>query len=536
MKNKIVITFIFGLTLAGSCLAQGLFPKKNDAVSKLNYAVQAIENLYVDTINQNKLVEDAIISLLEKLDPHSEYMTAKETKEMNEPLQGNFEGIGIQFNMMKDTLFVVQTIAGGPSERVGIMAGDRIVAVNDSIIAGVNMNNTDIMKRLRGKKGTTVYVTVLRRGVNNLIDFKIIRDKIPIYSLDASYMIDNKQKVGYIKLNRFASTTHDEFLKAFKELQAQGMKSLILDLQGNGGGYMNAATDLANEFLKENQLIVYTEGMNQKRQTMSATGKGVFEKGNLVVLVDEGSASSSEIVTGALQDWDRAVVVGRRTFGKGLVQRPIPFSDGSMMKLTTARYYTPVGRCIQKPYDEGKKQYREDISNRYEHGEFSNADSIRFADSLKYNTKVSGRIVYGGGGIMPDCFVPIDTTRYSVFHRNLVAKGVLNRYIISHFEKNRDDLKQRYTNFDAFNKGFAVTDEMMQELLKAAEDDKVKFDEEQYNRSKSTIELQIKALVAQNLFGQNEYYRVINSLNATLNKAVEIIGNNKEYEKLLSGK
>ena len=536
MKNRIVITFICVFFLAGSCLAQGLFPKKSDAGSKLGYAVYAIENLYVDTVNQNKLVEDAIIALLEKLDPHSEYMTAKEAKDMNEPLQGNFEGIGIQFNMMKDTLFVIQTIAGGPSERVGLMAGDRIIAVNDSVIAGVNMSNTDIMKRLRGKKGTIVYVKVLRRGAGDLIDFKITRDKIPIYSLDASYMIDKKKKIGYIKLNRFSSTTHDEFKKACKELQAQGMKSLILDLQGNGGGYMNAATDLANEFLKEKQLIVYTEGANQNRQTVNASGKGIFEKGDLVVLVDEGSASSSEIVAGALQDWDRAVLVGRRTFGKGLVQRPIPFSDGSMMKLTTARYYTPAGRCIQKPYSEGEKQYRDDILIRYKHGELTNADSIHFADSLKYNTKVSGRIVYGGGGIMPDCFVPIDTARYSDFHRNLIAKGVLNRYTLDYFEKNRDDLKQNYTDFDKFNTDFSVTDEMMQNLLKAADDEKVKFDEEQYERSKPLIQLQIKALITQNLFSQNEYYRVINTVNNALNKAIEIIGDSKEYGKLLSGK
>ena len=534
MKNKIVITFVCLFVYAGFCLAQGLFSKKSDASTKLGYAVYAIESLYVDTVNEDELVEHAIISLLEKLDPHSEYMTAKEAKEMNEPLQGNFEGIGIQFNMLKDTLFIVQTIAGGPSEKVGITAGDRIIAVNDSTVAGVKMSNSDIMKRLRGKKGTTVTVRVLRKGVNELIDFKIIRDKIPIYSLDASYMID--RKTGYIKLNRFASTTHDEFLKAFKELQAQGMKSLILDLQGNGGGYMTSATDLAGEFLKKDQLVVYTEGINQKKQTLNASGKGIFEKGNVIVLVDEGSASASEILAGALQDWDRAVVVGRRTYGKGLVQRPIPFPDGSMMKLTTARYYTPSGRCIQKPYNEGEKKYEEDILNRYKHGELTSPDSIHFADSLKYKTLASGRTVYGGGGIMPDYFVPMDTARYTDFHRNIIAKGALNRYTIDYFEKNRSDLKQKYTNFDKFNKDFAVTNDMMQGLLKAAEEDEVKFNEEQYNRSRKLIELQMKALITQNLFDRNEYYRVINSENDALNKAIEIIDNTKEYEKMLSGK
>lgn len=534
MKNKIVLT-VFGIILGtAGAFSQGLFSKSNEAASKLSYAVYAIENLYVDNLDQNKLVEDAIVALLAKLDPHSDYMTAKEAKELNEPLQGNFDGIGIQFNMLKDTLFVIQTIAGGPSEKVGIMAGDRIVSVNDTTIAGVKMTNTDIMKRLRGKKGTIVSVKVLRKGVNDMIDFKIVRDKIPIYSLDASYMIN--KETGYIKLNRFASTSHEEFLTAFKKLQALGMKNLIFDLQGNGGGYMSAATDIADEFLGAKQLIVYTEGAHQEKQTSNATSKGDFEKGNLVVLVDEGSASASEIVAGAIQDWDRGVIVGRRTFGKGLVQRPIPFPDGSMMRLTIARYYTPAGRSIQKPYDEGEEQYQKDLINRFNHGEMTNADSIHFPDSLKFKTLVYGRTVYGGGGIMPDYFVPMDTTRYTDFHRNLIAKGALNRFVINYFENNRVELKHKYPTFDKFENEFIVTEDMLRNMLDIAEDEKVKYDEEQYLKSRSLIEVQIRALIARDLFDQNEYYRIINSQNESLKKAVEIINSRSEYAKLLSGK
>ncbi|MCL1944138.1 MAG: S41 family peptidase [Candidatus Azobacteroides sp.] len=534
MKNKIAFTIFCIIIFTTTGFAQGPFLKMNDAASKLSYAVYAIENLYVDTLNQNTLVEEAIVSLLQNLDPHSDYMTAKEAKELNEPLQGNFDGIGIQFNMLKDTLFVVSTIPGGPSEKVGIRAGDRIVSVNDSTIAGVNMSNTDVMRRLRGKKGTVANVKVLRRGISDLIDFKIIRDKIPIYSLDASYMIN--KETGYIKLNRFASTSHDEFLTALKKLQAQGMKNLIFDLQGNGGGYMNAATDIADEFLGGGQLIVYTEGVHQGKQTINATDKGDFEKENLIVLVDEGSASASEIVTGALQDWDRAVVIGRRTFGKGLVQRPIPFPDGSMMRLTVARYYTPSGRCIQKPYNGGEEQYQRDLTDRFKHGEMVSADSIHFPDSLKYKTLRYGRTVYGGGGIMPDIFVPMDTTRYTDFHRNLVARGALNRFVINYFENNGTVLKQKYPDFNKFNKEFTVTDEMLQEMIKTGEEDKVKYDEEQYRKSRPLIELQIKSLVARDLFDQNEYYKVINSENKPLQKAFEIISDSKAYSMLLSGK
>ncbi|MCD7973287.1 MAG: S41 family peptidase [Candidatus Azobacteroides sp.] len=531
MKNKYLIMILALIAGIGNT---GLIAQKtNNAISKLSYAVYAIENLYVDTLNQDKLVEDAIVALLENLDPHSDYLTAKEAKELNEPLQGNFDGIGIQFNMLKDTLFVVQTIAGGPSEKVGIMAGDRIVSVNDTVIAGVNMTNTDIMKRLRGRKGTTVSVDVIRRGVGEPITFKIVRDKIPIYSLDASYMVD--KETGYIKLNRFASSTHEEFGKALKELQQKGMKNLILDLQGNGGGYLTAAIDIADEFLKNKELIVYTEGAHQPKQTSNATAKGSFQNGRLAVLVDEGSASASEIVTGALQDWDRAVVVGRRTFGKGLVQRPIPFSDGSMLRLTIARYYTPAGRSIQKPYEEGGEAYHRELMERYNHGELIHADSIQFPDSLKYRTLLNHRIVYGGGGIMPDIFIPLDTTRYTDYHRDIVAKGILNRFSISFYENNREEFRKLYPDFTAFEQNFVVTDTMMQQLLDMAEEEKITFNQEQYDKSKPLIQLQIKALVARDLFEMNEYYQIINTQNESLQKAREILNNPKEYQRILSG-
>ena len=517
------------------CFFGGVHAQKNsNLISKLNYAVYAIENLYVDTLNQDKLVEDAIVALLQKLDPHSDYLSAKEAKDLNEPLQGNFDGIGIQFNMLKDTLFVVQVIAGGPSEKVGIMAGDRIVLVNDTLIAGVKMTNTDIMKRLRGKKGTTVSVKILRKKVENLIEFKIVRDKIPIYSLDASYMAT--KEIGYIKLNRFASTSHDEFLSAMKKLTGQGMKYLILDLQGNGGGYMTAAIDIADEFLKNNQLIVYTEGAHQEKQTSNATSKGTFESGNLVVLVDEGSASASEIVTGALQDWDRAVVIGRRTFGKGLVQRPIPFVDGSMMRLTIARYYTPSGRSIQKPYDEGSEVYNNELMKRYNHGEMIHADSIQFPDSLKYRTLLNTRTVYGGGGIMPDLFIPMDTARFTNYHRNIVAQGILNRFTLGYIEAHRESVKSRYATFDTFNADFQVSEKMMDELLKLAEEEKLEFKEEEYQKSASLISLQIKALIARDLFDMNEYYQVLNADNESLKKAIVLLSNPKEYLRILSGK
>lgn len=513
----------------------------NEAIRKLQMAEFAIANLYVDSVDENKLVEEAIIKMLAQLDPHSTYNDAEEVKKMNEPLQGNFEGIGVQFQMIEDTLLVVQPVSNGPSEKVGILAGDRIIAVNDSAIAGVKMSTEDIMSRLRGPKDSKVKLTIVRRGMNEPLYFTVKRDKIPILSLDAAYMI--QPQTGYIRINRFAATTAEEFLAALKELQKRGMKDLILDLQGNGGGYLNAAIDLANEFLQQKDLIVYTEGRAARRSNFYAKGNGNFKDGRLIVLVDEYSASASEIVTGAIQDWDRGVVVGRRTFGKGLVQRPIDLPDGSMIRLTIARYYTPAGRCIQKPYDStanldgrlggeaGQEKYNQELLDRFNHGELMHADSIHFPDSLKYQTKKLARTVYGGGGIMPDFFVPIDTTQYTDYHRNLVAKGVVIKTTMKFIENHRKELKNKYKKFESFNGKFEVDEEMLSEMRAAADKEKIKFDEEQYNKSLPLIKTQLKALIARDLWDMNEYFQVMNTTNNSVKQALKVL-NEGMYERV----
>lgn len=517
--------------------------RNNTAARKLQMAEFAIANLYVDPVDENKLAEEAIIRMLEQLDPHSTYNNAEEVKKMNEPLQGNFEGIGVQFQMIEDTLLVIQPVSNGPSEKVGILAGDRIVAVNDSAIAGVKMSTEDIMSRLRGPKGSEVKLTVVRRGVDDALYFNVKRDKIPILSLDASYMI--QPKTGYIRINRFGATTAEEFTTALKALQTQGMKDLILDLQGNGGGYLNAAIDLANEFLQQKELIVYTEGRAAQRSNFHARGTGNFKEGRLIVLVDEYSASASEIVTGAIQDWDRGVVVGRRTFGKGLVQRPIDLPDGSMIRLTIARYYTPSGRCIQKPYDRtanldgksagegnGQEKYNMELLERFNHGEMMHADSIHFPDSLKCSTKKLGRTVYGGGGIMPDYFVPIDTTQYTDYHRNLVAKGIIIKATTKYIENHRKELQEKYKKFEAFNSKFNIGEPILTDIRAAAEKEKVEFNEEQYNKSLPLIKTQLKALIARDLWDMNEYYQVMNATNNSVQQALRIL-NEKIYEEKL---
>ena len=534
------ILFIIICMCAVTAQAQKL---NNEAIRKLQMAEFAIANLYVDSVDENKLVEEAIIKMLAQLDPHSTYNDAEEVKKMNEPLQGNFEGIGIQFQMIEDTLLVVQPVSNGPSEKVGILAGDRIVAVNDSAIAGVKMSTEDIMSRLRGPKNSEVKLTVVRRGVNETLYFTVKRDKIPILSLDAAYMI--QPKTGYIRINRFAATTAEEFTQALKELQKKGMKDLILDLQGNGGGYLNAAIDLANEFLQQKDLIVYTEGRTSRRSNFYSKGNGNFKNGRLIVLVDEYSASASEIVTGAIQDWDRGVVVGRRTFGKGLVQRPIDLPDGSMIRLTIARYYTPSGRCIQKPYDktakldggrsggeENLEKYNQELIDRFNHGELMHADSIHFPDSLKYQTKKLARTVYGGGGIMPDFFVPIDTTQYTDYHRNLVAKGVVIKTTMKFIENHRKELKNKYKKFDTFNEKFEIGDEILNDMLATAEKEKIEFNEEQYKKSLPLIKTQLKALIASDLWDMNEYFQVMNTTNNSVKQALKVL-NEGTYEKMV---
>ena len=528
MKRILLPLLILSVFAASMSAQRG----NNIDARKLQLALYAISNLYVDSTSETKLVEDAIVGMLEKLDPHSTYTNPEETKEMTEPLQGNFDGIGIQFNMLTDTLYVIQVIPGGPSEKVGLMAGDRIIMVDDTLIAGVKMKNTDVMKRLRGPKNTEVRVKVLRGGVPDLIEFKITRGKIPVYSLDAAYMAD--KTTGYIKLNRFAASSADEFREALEKLKKQGMKNLILDLQGNGGGYLNIAIDLADEFLGKDKLIVYTEGNKQPREEAKSSARGGFEEGRLVVLVDETSASASEILSGAVQDWDRGVVVGRRTFGKGLVQKPIPMPDGSMIRLTVARYYTPTGRSIQKPYVNGnQEQYNHDLIDRYNRGELMSADSIHFPDSMKYNTLETKRIVYGGGGIMPDVFIPVDTSRYTDYHRNVVAAGLVNRIAMNYLDRHRAELNKKYPKFAQYKQNFNVTDDIMQELVTLAKDDKIEFNEEQYNRSKPLIMLQIKALIARDLYDMAEYFQVINDDNESFQEALRLINDEQRYKKEL---
>lgn len=527
MRKFVIAIIALGATM--SLLAQNfvLTPDR-----KLRYAEGIIENYYVDSVDADNIVEEAIKAMLKTLDPHSQYSSPKETKELTEPLEGNFSGIGISFNMMNDTLYVIETIAGGPSERVGVRAGDRIISANDTVIAGVKMKNTDIMKRLRGPKGSIVAIKVLRRGEPELIEFRITRDNIPIYSVDAAYMAD--KTTGYIRISRFAKDTPKEVADALKKLKKQGMQQVLLDVQDNGGGYMNAAIELVNNFLRHGDLIVYIDSPRMEPYYFHAQNDGDYLKNRVVVMVNQYSASASEILAGAIQDNDRGLVVGRRTFGKGLVQRPFPFPDGSMIRLTVSRYHTPSGRCIQKPYEAGDDEsYRKDIINRYNSGEFSSADSIHFADSLRYTTLRNRRTVYGGGGIMPDLFVPIDTAFYSHYYRDLVAKGVLNQYCIDYVDHHRDELKAKYADETAFVNGFVVDDAMMQSLIDRGANEGVKFNEEQYATSREYLQLLVKALVARDLWDMGSYYRVMNVTNPIYVEALKLINDKTRYESLL---
>ena len=496
--------------------------KSDSPLRKLQIAEMAITNFYVDSVNEQKLSEDAIRGMLKGLDPHSTYTDAKETKAMNEPLQGDFEGIGVQFNMIEDTLVVIQPIVNGPSQKVGILAGDRIVSVNDSTIAGVKMPRIDIMKILRGKKGTKVKLGIVRRGVSNILTFVVTRDKIPVHTLNAAYMI--RPGVGYICLESFGMKTHEEFMDAVRGLEKQGMKSLILDLQDNGGGYLQAAVQIANEFLKDNEMIVYTEGRNVRRQNYKAIGNGRLQKMRVYVLVNEFTASAAEIVTGAIQDNDRGTVVGRRTFGKGLVQRPFDFPDGSMMRLTIAHYYTPSGRCIQKPYKKGDlKDYEMDLEKRLKHGELTNPDSIHFDSSQKFYTLRNHRVVYGGGGIMPDYFVPLDTTKYTKYHRLLAAKNIIMNAYLKYVDANRTTLKDLYKSFDTFNKNYVVPQSLLDTIIAEGKKEKVEpKDKAELTATMPYIKVQLKALVARDLWDMNEYYRVWNEQSDIVNKAVKL--------------
>ena len=489
-------------------------------LQKLLVAESAIANLYVEDVDESKIVEQAIIGMLEELDPHSTYLTPEENDKSNETLMGSFEGIGVQFNMLEDTLFIVQPIPDGPSEKVGIMAGDRIVTVNDTAIAGVKMSQEAIMKRLRGPKGTKVDLGINRRGVDELLHFIVVRDKIPVNTVDAAYMI--RPGTGYIKISSFGATTVDEFEEKLSDLRSKDATSLILDLQGNGGGLLMSAVGIANEFLGRDPMVVYTEGKRSPRSGYLADGRGRFREGQLVVLIDEYSASASEIVSGAVQDWDRATIVGRRSFGKGLVQRPIEFHDGSLIRLTVAKYYTPVGRCIQKPY--GKDvDYGDDIVERLHHGELTNRDSIHFPDSLKYSTMIRHRTVYGGGGIMPDIFVPLDTTRTNQYYRNATAKNVVLNTSLQFAERNRRVLQRRFKSFDEYNKGYEVGPDVLKLFLDKAKDAKVEYDDAQYQECLPIFKIQLKAMIARLLWGMDAYYQVIQELDETIQRAVKFM-------------
>ncbi len=495
-------------------------------IRKLQMAQLAVTQLYVDSVNQKKLVEDAIKGMLDKLDPHSSYSNPEETKKMNEPLEGNFEGIGVQFNILTDTLVVVQTIKKGPSEKVGILNGDRIVSVDGRAIAGVKMPQDSIVKLLRGPKGTKVRLGVVRRGAASVLYFVVTRDKIPMNTVEATYMI--APEVGYIRFDRFGATTGDEVEKALQTLKKQGMKDLILDLQSNGGGYLGAAVDVASQFLRPGSLVVYTQGRNQPKQVLKAEGGGLFRQGRVVVLVDEFSASAAEIVTGALQDHDRALVVGRRTFGKGLVQRPIDLPDGSMIRLTTSHYYTPSGRCIQKPYEKGKKEeYAQDLEQRYTHGELLHKDSIRLDSSQVYHTLIDKRIVYGGGGVMPDVFVPIDTAQITKFHIALRRNNLINEATLRYIDNHRKALRQQYKTFDLFERDFIVPKSLIDEIVAAAKAKKITpKDDKELAETTEDLRFSLKSIFINGLFESSDFYQFVNQKNNIVQEALKQLKSN----------
>lgn len=490
----------------------------DQAKQKFSRFMDILESKYMDEINSGELVDDAINEILTQLDPHSVYFTEAELQEANEPLEGNFEGVGIQFNILKDTINVVNTISGGPSEKVGILSGDKIVVIDGEDVAGIGMTNKGVTDRLRGKKGTSVEVEIVRKGMKKNLEFKITRDVIPLYSIDASYMVN--PETGYIRLSKFSATTVDEFKQAVSELKSAGMKNLIFDLRGNGGGYLNAAIDISDEFLSSGKLIVYTEGRAYPRQDAISTSIGNMETGKVIVLVDEGSASASEIVTGALQDWDRALVIGRRSFGKGLVQRPFNLTDGSAIRLTVSRYFTPSGRSIQKPYDAGVDAYHEELSNRLADGELTADSTIAFPDSLIYYTE-GKRVVYGGGGIMPDIFIPLDTSWATDYYADVVGQGIVNQFALEYINDNRDELKKKFPDPNKFNADFEMTQNVWDAFFKYAGSENIAFNQEQFDICKVKLTQILKASLARDLYDFEAFWIVYNSYDEAFLKALE---------------
>ena len=489
---------------------------------RVDEVMKLIDGNYTEGPDMDMLSTEAVNAMLKALDPHSVYIAAKDVERANEGLQGNFEGVGISFQIVSDTIVVQSVIEGGPSERVGVMVGDKLLRIDGEVATGDTINNNFVFKRLRGKKGTEVVIDILRQGTE--YTFNIIRDKVPIYSIDTYFMADDT--VGYIRLTRFARTSVDEFRKALKELKKQGMTALMLDLRGNTGGYLDIANSMANEFLERGQLIVYTQGRKSPRHNYSANGRGNWKTGRLVVMIDEGSASASEIVSGAVQDWDRGTLVGRRSYGKGLVQRMFPLQDGGQVRLTTARYYTPSGRCIQRPYDKGADAYRQDVNERYRHGELVNADSIHFADSLKYTT-AHGRTVYGGGGVMPDIFVPMDTMRLSDYYISLRGKGILNTFPMQWADQHRRDAKVKdfdtfLANYDSFGLDSLLAAVAVEKGV-VRDVEKESSQPERTAHSDRYMHLMLKAQIARNLFGIEYYYKVMKEVDDGYQRALEAI-------------
>jgi len=506
---------------------------RGNQFNKLADVIYYIQQEYVDTVRQKFLVDVGIEEILKHLDPHSAYIPAEELQATNEPLEGNFDGIGVEFHIQQDTIMVVTPIAGGPSDLVGIMPGDRIVKVEGKNVAGIGITNSMVMEKLRGPGETKVKVSVLRRGADKLLEFVITRGKIPIYSVDTSFMVDDS--TGYVKVSRFAANTYDEYMEAFRKLRSQGMTRLILDLRQNPGGYLEAATKLADEFLPAGKLIVYTQGKSRPKTTYEAKATGSFETGTLEVLIDEGSASASEILAGALQDWDRATIIGRRSFGKGLVQEQTVLADGSAIRLTIARYYTPTGRCIQKPYSEGTEAYYNELNERIKHGELENADSISFADTVLFKTP-AGRIVHGGGGIMPDVFVPLDTTAISEYFVTISNLGVINQFAYDYVDRNRADFN-KYKDFEEFNRHFHIDKDILHELNSKALKAGVKQTViDQGEKGDTLVAEQLKAFIARQLWGNDGFYPVLMNTDRTFKKAMEVMQQNSGKTGSIQGK
>ena len=547
--RQIIFSIIILLFLNSSLKAQ----ISTEQVYKFNRVMDLISMFYVDTIQENKLVEKAIISVLKDLDPHSIYVSKEDVRAMNEPLIGSFDGIGVTFDILRDTVYIISAHPQGPSDKVGIKAGDKIVSVENEIIAGIGINIDGVKKRLSGIKGTDVKVGIKSNDRAKVREVSITREKIPIYSIDASYKVN--KNTGYIKLNKFSANSLEEFTRSAKKLKRSGVENLILDLRDNGGGYLKTAIDLADQFLGEKKMIVYTKGMSSPKSEYFSSSKGLFKKGRLVVLINEGTASASEILSGAIQDWDKGILVGRRSYGKGLVQRPFNLMDGSLIRLTIARYYTPTGRLIQKSYSDGYTDYSNDIMKRIDHGEMFSCDSIEFADSLKHLTLSTGRTVYGGGGIMPDVFIPLDTARYPEFYKKISKDGKVNDFILDYIDKNRAKLNKTYPKFEEFKVNFEIDDEFLNKLMKFAIleniQDKLSAEEllavkisdsfevpnkvDGFNHRNDVVKNHLKALIARDIWGVQEYYEVLNMNDPAFIKATELLGDEKEYMLVLKG-